>query len=142
MAQKVSSKTRPQGETTGTARRPKQQLGEAVLAYDLEKESEALIREALSVEDGRAAKTLAKVSRLHVVLTALRHGFELRQHASHAPISIQAIRGSIHLLLPTQAIHLTPGMVVTLEPKIPHTVEAEEDSAFLISMAWAQQTSR
>jgi quercetin dioxygenase-like cupin family protein len=114
----------------------------SVLAYDLEKESEALIREALSVEDGRATKTLAKVSRLHVVLTALRHGFLLQQHATHAPISIQAIRGSIHLLLPTQAIHLTPGMVVTLEPEIAHSVEAQVDSAFLISMAWAEKTSR
>ncbi|MGI8609138.1 MAG: hypothetical protein ACR2MY_07930 [Candidatus Dormibacteria bacterium] len=142
MAQKANSKARPQGETTGTARRPKQQLGEAILAYDLEKESEALIHEALSAEDGRATKTLAKVSRLHVVLTALRHGFVLREHANHAPISVQAIKGSMHLLLPTQAIHLTPGMVVTLEPMIPHTMEAEEDSAFLISMAWAQETSR
>jgi Xaa-Pro aminopeptidase len=133
MAHESQPESRPLGETTGTARRPKQRLAEPVLAYDLKSEAEALIRAARGVPDGRAAKTLAKVSRLHVVLTALRSGTRIHQHET---------QGSILIHLPDQRLELKPGMVVTLGPDIPHEVEAESDSAFLLSVAWASETGR
>ena len=56
----IGTLVRQEGETTDTARRPKHLLAAIALSYDLAEESEALIAEARTVSDGRAAKTLSK----------------------------------------------------------------------------------
>jgi hypothetical protein len=70
----IGTPVRQEGETTDTARRPKQLLAAIALSYDLAEESEALIAEARTVSDGRAAKALSKHPGLNTVITALRQG--------------------------------------------------------------------
>jgi|SRR5450756_1411501 quercetin dioxygenase-like cupin family protein len=113
MSSKATS-TRETGETTGTSRRPKQHLAEAALSYELGEESVALIAEAQSVSDGRAAKTLSKHPGLNTVLTALRRGTVVRHHQTPGPVLIQVISGTIRLELPEKSIGLHPTGFITL----------------------------
>jgi quercetin dioxygenase-like cupin family protein len=132
----VSPRTRPEGETTGTGRRPKQRLADAVLTHDLAAESKALIGEARTVADGRAAKTLAKQSNLHAVLTAMRKGTRVQEHRTHAPIALQSITGRVRLHLPDGPVDLARGQMITLAAGVAHDVEAISDASFLLTVAW------
>jgi quercetin dioxygenase-like cupin family protein len=133
----VKPRTRPEGETTGTSRRPKQRLAEVVLAHDLAAESKAMIGEARSVVDGRASKTLAKQANLHVTLTGVRKGTRVRKHQTKAPIAFQSISGRVRLHLPEGPVNLSPGQMITLAAGVAHDVEAVSDASFLLTVAWS-----
>ena len=129
------TQAREEGETTGTARRPKQHLAEAELSYQLGEESVTLIAEARSASDGRAAKTLAKHPGMNTVLTALRQGTVVRRHQASGPVLIQVISGTIRLELPDKSIDLHSMGLITLADNVAHQVEAVTDASFVIAIA-------
>jgi quercetin dioxygenase-like cupin family protein len=137
-----STQARDEGETTGTAIRPKQHLAEVALSYELDKESRALIAEAQSVSGGRAAKTLSKHPGLNTVLTALRQGTVVRRHQTPAPVLIQVISGTIRLELAEKTIDLQPTGFITLAQDIAHQVEAVTDASFVIAVAAPKRAIR
>ena len=130
----INTPVRPAGETTGTARRPKQRLADSALSYELAEESKALIAEARTVSDGRAAKTLSKHPGLNTVMTALRRGTVVRQHLTPAPVMIQVISGTVRLQLPSSPLEMHPGGLLTLAENVAHEVEAVTDASFLITV--------
>ena len=56
----------------------------------------------------------------------------------HAPnrIAIQVLAGRLRIAVPGQSIDLNAGSLLTLEGGQPHDVEALEESASLLTIAW------
>jgi quercetin dioxygenase-like cupin family protein len=97
------------------------------------------IREESSYNSGpRNAITLFKSDQLRIVLIALHAGGELPTHTADGTISVQVIEGQIIFSTQFEKSTLTPGQLVTLHKKIPHSVLALEESAILLTLSLAE----
>ena len=66
----------------------------------------------------------------------------MSHHRAEGPISIQAIQGKIRVHLPEDSFEeLEPGDLLALERCLEHDVEAVEESAFLLTIAWPEATT-
>jgi len=131
------SKSHPPGETTGTSERPPQRMDSPVLAFDLTREVAQLLHEEVGWHQGdRNAKTLVKEPDFRVVLIALRAGGRMEEHRAAGRISVQTLVGHVRLQTAGTNVDLPVGRLVSLERDVPHTVEALEESAFLLTIAW------
>lgn len=84
----------------------------------------------------RNAKTLVKEPDFRMVLVALPHGARLEEHRAPGRISIHAVRGHVRVRAANQLVDLPAGHILALEQNIAHDVEALEESAFLLTIAW------
>ena len=65
------------------------------------------------------------------------------EHRADARISIQALWARYCLHLPDQKpVELLAGQLLTLDCGMPHDVEALEESAFLLTVAWPKGTAK
>jgi len=115
-----------------------ERLGRGVTHIDLEAEIELLRGEESYRRVGRNAKTLVKRPDFRVVLTAIRGGTRVAEHAAPGPLTVQAVRGRIRMHVAGGEVELGPGHLLTLERNERHDVEALEDSAFLLTIAWPE----
>jgi quercetin dioxygenase-like cupin family protein len=104
------------------------------LSIELSTEIEQL-RGEKAWQSGRNSKTLAKYSDLSVVLMVLKCGAGLHEHKTAGSISVQTIAGHIRMHAQDKTFDLPVGHLLSLEPELPHDVEALEDSAFLLTIA-------
>ena len=65
----------------------------------------------------------------------------MHEHKTAARISVQTLTGHIRLRLPDRTVELPAGQLLVLDQCVPHDVEAEEDSAFLLTLSWHGQQS-
>ncbi len=107
------------------------------LSFDLEREIEDLRRESYW-QAGRNAKTIAKYDDLRIVLTAIRKNTLIREHHSDGRISVQTVKGHIRMHAAGTEFDLPRGRLLVLDRGVRHDVEALEDSAFLLTIAWPQ----
>jgi quercetin dioxygenase-like cupin family protein len=105
------------------------------LEFDLTRELEDLHREP-EWNSGQNAKTLVKYDDLRVVLTALKAHARLPGHRTEGRISIQTVTGHIQVRATGRTFELPAGTLLALDQGVPHDVEALEDSAFLLTIAW------
>lgn len=105
------------------------------LEFDLTRELEQLHREP-GWSSGQNAKTLVKYDDLRVVLTALKAGARLPGHQTEGRISIHIIAGRIQVRAQGRTFDLPTGGLLTLDQGLPHDVQALEESAFLLTIAW------
>jgi quercetin dioxygenase-like cupin family protein len=110
-------------------------MAAAYLEFDLAREIESLHAEP-GWATGHNAKTLVKYDDFRVVLTALRAGMRMPEHRTVGRISIQTVRGTIQVRAEGRTFELSEGRLLTLDRGVPHDVEAREDSAFLLTIAW------
>ena len=101
----------------------------------LPEEIERLWQEPLW-QGGRNSKTLVKHADLRIVLTGLRANHCLHEHQAAGSISVQTLRGHIRLHVPGRTFDLPAGRMVSLDQALRHDVEALEDSAYLLTIAW------
>jgi quercetin dioxygenase-like cupin family protein len=112
-------------------------LDTPVLQCDLAAEIESLHKEdAWLQETGPSSKTLVKHADLRIVLLAMRKNMSMHEHRTAARISVQTLAGHIRLKLPDRTVELPAGQLLALDQCVPHDVEAEEDSAFLLTLSW------
>lgn len=112
-------------------------LSTPILQCDLLKEIENLHAEdAWLHATGPSSTTLVKHPDLRIVLIAMRASTTMPQHKTTARISIQTIAGSIRLRLPACEIVLPAGQLLVLDHGVAHDVEAETDSALLLTLSW------
>ena len=113
------------------------QLDRPVLRFDLPAEI-AHLHAQPAWRDGHApsSTTLVKHPDLRLVLVAMRRGEILPQHRTAARISVQVLSGRLRLRLPQAETELGAGGLLVLEHELQHEVEALEDSAFLLTLAW------
>ena len=93
-------------------------------------------------ESGRSSETLVKYEEFRIVLVRMKPGGYMSHHRAEGPVSIQAIQGKIRVHLPEDRIEeLEPGDLLTLDRCLEHDVEALEESAFLLTIAWPEATT-
>jgi len=130
----------PEGQTHGTPERPMHRVARSSLTFDLAAEVARLHTEESWRQGVRNAKTLVKEPDLRVVLILLRQGARMEEHRAPGRITIQALSGRLRLQVLDQASDLESGQILMLDPDIPHDVEAIEESAFLLTIAWPAKT--
>lgn len=110
-------------------------MAAAYLDFDLRMELEQLHREP-GWSSGQNAKTLVKYDDFRIVLTALKAHARLPEHQTEGRISIQTIAGRIQVRAQGRTFDLPSGGLLALDQGVSHDVEALEESAFLLTIAW------
>jgi quercetin dioxygenase-like cupin family protein len=110
-------------------------MAASFLEFDLTREIEQLHREP-EWTTGQNAKTLVKYDDFRVVLTALKTRARLPGHQTEGRISIQTITGHIQVRAQERTFDLPTGTLLALDQGLSHDVEALEESAFLLTIAW------
>ena len=105
------------------------------LEFDLNAEIDRLHADS-TWSTGRNARTLVRYESFRVVLTALRSGVRIAEHRTDGRISIQVVHGHLRLNAAGRSFDLRTGGLVSLDHSEPHDLEAIEDSAFLLTIAW------
>jgi quercetin dioxygenase-like cupin family protein len=77
-----------------------------------------------------------KYDNLRVVLTALKANSRIPPHQTAGRISIHTVRGRIQVRAEGRTFNLPAGSLLALDQGLRHDVEALEDSAFLLTIAW------
>ncbi len=85
---------------------------------------------------GHFARTLFKGPDFRMVLISMDKGSILKEHHADGTISVQVLKGSIRFTAQGDEYGLRVNGVLTLGPSIKHKVEALEESAFLLTIAW------
>lgn len=85
---------------------------------------------------GHNARTLVKYDDLRIVLMALQASTRVPEHKTDGGISIHVLSGHIQLKASGRTFSLRPGGLLALERGVPHDIEAHEESAFLLTLAW------
>jgi quercetin dioxygenase-like cupin family protein len=106
-----------------------------VLSFDLAQELSILQQEGSWQLGDRNARTLVQEPGLRIVLTVLKAGARIREHQTDRPVVIQSVKGYVRVESPDETIDLLAGRLMTLQPGVPHTLEAIEPSAFLLTIA-------
>jgi len=131
----------PAGQTHGNPERPMHQVARALLTFDLFGEVERIHTEESWRQSMRNAKTLVKEPDLRIVLIVMRQGGRMEEHRAPGRISIQTLTGRLRLQVLDQTIELPAGHVLALDPDVAHDVEALDESAFLLTIAWPARAS-
>ena len=119
------------------------QLANEVIRRNIGSELQKL-KKALSWqrESGRSSETLVKYGEFRIVLVRMKPGSYMSHHRAEGPISIQAIQGRIRVHLPEDRIEeLEVGDLLTLDRCLEHDVEALEEFAFLLTIAWSEASA-
>jgi quercetin dioxygenase-like cupin family protein len=92
---------------------------------------------ATSVKDeaGRKTKMLVKYAEFRIALVTMRSGSRWNDHKTAARISVQVLRGQIRFHTPQGTLILAGAQLLTLDPGIVHSVDAIEDSVFLLTLS-------
>jgi quercetin dioxygenase-like cupin family protein len=122
-------------ETPGWPQRSSRPRVGAVLSFDLAREISALQQEESWQHSDRNARTLVEEPSLRIVLTLLKGGARIREHHTDRPVVIQTLQGYVRVESPDETIDLLAGRLMTLQPGVPHDLEAIELSAFLLTIA-------
>lgn len=85
---------------------------------------------------GQNARTLIKYDDFRVVLIALQAKVRIPEHKTEGRISIHVLSGHIQLKAFGRTFSLRTGGLVALDHGVSHHVEALEESAVLLTIAW------
>ena len=110
-------------------------MAEPLMEFDLPAEIDRL-RAETTWSTGQNAKTLVKYDDLRVVLTALRAKARIPEHKTEGRISVHVLSGHLRLRAGGRTFSLRAGSLLTLDHGVPHDVEALEESAFVLTIAW------
>lgn len=83
----------------------------------------------------RNAITLLKQPGLRIVLVALQGGADVAEHETDSPVTIQTLEGRVSVRVGTDELVLGVGQLLTLHPGLEHALQAENDAAFLLTLA-------
>lgn len=118
------------------------QLAEALLQFDLLEELRQLRHEdSWQRQTGRSSKTLAKYPDLRIILVLMKANTQMNEHRAEGRVSIHALLGKICIHLPHKKVNLAVGQLLVLDCGMVHDVEAVEESAFLLTIAWPEPQS-
>jgi quercetin dioxygenase-like cupin family protein len=110
-------------------------MAERIMEFDLPAEIHRLQAET-TWSTGQNARTLIKYDDFRVVLTALQAKVRIPEHKADGRISVHVLTGHIQLRASGRTFSLRPGGLLAIDQGVPHGVEALEESAFLLTIAW------
>ena len=91
------------------------------------------------LETGRSSETIVKYAEFRVVLVRMKQGSYMDHHRTDGPFSVHVILGRLRLHLPANRTEdLDTGELLTLERGLEYDVEALEECAFLLTLAWPE----
>ena len=122
--------------TRGSDAREARSLRDPLMQFDLAAEIDRLTTESEWDDGDRNSIVLAKDSRLRVLLSVIRAGARIGDDDAEAAITVQVLGGRVTLRRDVHAIDLADGHLGTIESGGSWTVEAVEDSAVLLTIAW------
>ena len=125
----------------GGRRRPHpspEHLEGTFLQFDLGAEVDQLRREDGS-KTGQNAKTLVKYDDFRIVLITLEPGAHIPWHHTAARISIHAVAGRVRVGTDDRTFDMPAGSILALDRTLPHEIEALEQSALLLTIAWGEE---
>jgi quercetin dioxygenase-like cupin family protein len=102
--------------------------------FDLQAELKQLRAESHTGSKGRRQVTLWHHGPFSQVLLAFEAGSEFPRHQAHAWVSIQILEGQIQVELPDHSHDLSAGGLLVLDPDLPHSLRATEESAVLLTV--------
>ena len=83
---------------------------------------------------GKRSAVLAKNEHVIIVMAMLARGEALQEHETEGQITVTVVQGAIRFDALKEQVRLNAGGLLTLRPGIRHSVEALEDSAFVITV--------
>jgi quercetin dioxygenase-like cupin family protein len=119
------------------------ELANEVIRKNIQDELERLKdAESWQREAGRSSETIVKYPEFRIVLIRMKPGSYISHHRAEGPISVHAVLGKIRVHLPDDRMEeLNPGDLLALERGLEHDVEALEECAFLLTIAWPEATA-
>ncbi len=105
------------------------------LLFDLRAEEEEATHPATLDRDGRSSRTLLKEGSLRVTLVVLGPGGGIPEHDADGPVTIQPLRGRVHVETDGGTQRVETGQILALGPGVPHDVRTDEGAAFLLTVA-------
>lgn len=91
---------------------------------------------------GKSAKRLTQFPNFRVNLIALKAGSSLGEHHNPGRVSIQPVSGHIRVRAEGAWLDVPVGKLVVLDRDVLHDVEALEESAFLVTVAFDDVSAR
>jgi quercetin dioxygenase-like cupin family protein len=110
-------------------------MAEPFMEFDLQAEIHRLQAET-TWTTGQNARTLIKYYDLRVVLIALAAKTRMPEHKAEGRISVHVLSGHIQLRTFGRTFNLRAGGLLAIDQGVPHDVEALEESALLLTVAW------
>ena len=120
-----ATKQRPQGERL---------LDAELVTINLRNFTNQIRAEKAWKDSDRNAITVYKTDGLRIVLIALHKDAEMKKHIADGIISVQILEGQIQFTTSEQTVELTKGQMLTLHKGIPHSVQAKEETIFLLTL--------
>jgi len=106
----------------------------AMVTIDLPAFMEQIKQEAAWKERDRNAITVFKTNGMRLVLIALHAGAEMKTHTADGIISVQVIDGRMKFTANNRSAELSKGQMLALHKGIPHSVQAIEETIFLLTL--------
>lgn len=88
-------------------------------------------------KSGQNAITLFKSMIMRIILIALHKNTEMKEHTTAGSISIQVIEGEMVFTTAEQTLTLGRGQMLVLHEGIPHSIFANTDTVFLLTLSIA-----
>ena len=116
--------------------RPVELTPSTLTAFPLQAMAQQLMTEDAFHTSGRNALTLVHHKDVTVVLTVLQAGAVLQEHHAPAPVTLLPLFGEIMLASAEgqTVLTLAQGTGAVFAARLPHRVEAQQDSAFVLVM--------
>ncbi|MFA5619761.1 MAG: cupin domain-containing protein [Weeksellaceae bacterium] len=109
-------------------------INDVLVEMDLKKFIEQIKSETTWQAGDRNTITVFKSSKMRIVLIGLKKDAELKEHHAPGYISVQVIQGKMRFNALPQSAELEAGQMVALQPKVPHSVQALEETFFLLTL--------
>jgi quercetin dioxygenase-like cupin family protein len=123
-------------QTSGSDDRESRPLRDPLMKFDLRAQIDRLSSEPQWDDDGRNSIVLAKDARLRVLLTLISEGARMGDNDVEGPMSVQVLGGRVVARRDAQAVELRDGELATIEAGAAWAIEAQEDSAILLTITW------
>jgi quercetin dioxygenase-like cupin family protein len=116
--------------------RPVELTASTFMSFPLQAMAQQLMTEETFQTSGRNALTLIHHTNVTVLLTVLKAGAVLDEHHAPAPVTLLPLFGEIILTSAAGQTSLTlaQGTGAVFAAHLPHRVEAQQDSAFVLVM--------
>ena len=88
-------------------------------------------------KNDRNSMTVFKTTDLRIVLIALHKNAEIVKHASKGLISVQVLKGELKFKTNDQCVKLKKAQLLTLKGGIPHSIQANKITIFLLTITAA-----
>ncbi|MBP7185004.1 MAG: cupin domain-containing protein [Saprospiraceae bacterium] len=110
-------------------------LDSSLVEMDLYQFIEQVRSETKWNESDRNSITIFKSDAMRIILMGLHKKASLKSHKANGVISVQVLEGKINFETDRQQVILEPGQMIALHENIMHSVDALEESFFLLTLS-------